>query len=82
MQGDVNSRQLKVESKVFGEEASEGNPTLSAQTADRKDGHPGGLSGSRGDWIRAKARSETGSLRLRTKASGKEGAFADDDYRV
>jgi putative transposase len=28
------------------------------------------------DWIRAKARSETGSLRLRTKASGKEGAFA------
>jgi hypothetical protein len=28
------------------------------------------------DWIRAKARSETGSLGLRTKASGKEGAFA------
>jgi hypothetical protein len=37
---------------------------------------------TRVDWIRAKARSETGSLRLRTKASGKEGAFADDDYRV
>ncbi len=33
------------------------------------------------DWIRAKAQSETGSLRLRTKASGKEGAFTHDDYK-